>query len=116
MRSKFDSLDFVQMVWASFFTEREKMAGFTEPNDLIRYLAKMAKNKLYQESRRQLKGQKHNVGRERALIAETAYGAGYSPVQTALRVSAISSAPSASPCALAVPARFGEPLPIWVRH
>ena len=32
MRSKFDSLDFVQMVWASFFTEREKMAGFTEPN------------------------------------------------------------------------------------
>jgi len=29
-------------------------------------------------------------------------------------VSAISSAPSASPCALAVPARLGEPLPMVV--
>ena len=71
MRSKFDSLDFVQMVWASIFVEREKMAGFTEPNDLIRYLATLAQRKLLQESRRRLHGQKYNVGRERALIAET---------------------------------------------
>ena len=69
MRSKFDSLDFVQMVWASFFTEREKLASFTEPNDLIRYLVTMAQRKLIQESRRRLQGQKHNVGRERALRA-----------------------------------------------
>ena len=33
---------------------------------------------------------------------------------SAARVSATSSAPSASPCALAVPARFGEPLPMVV--
>src|SRR5664279_3487564 len=33
---------------------------------------------------------------------------------SASRVSRTSSAPSASPCALAVPARFGEPLPIVV--
>ena len=71
LRSKFDSLDFVQMVWASFFAEREKMAGFTEPDDLIRYLAKIAQRKLLQESRRCLRGQKHNLGRERALIEET---------------------------------------------
>ncbi|MNS84038.1 hypothetical protein D3C72_1178500 [compost metagenome] len=32
----------------------------------------------------------------------------------ASRVSLISSAPSASPCALAVPARFGLPLPMVV--
>lgn len=69
MRSKFDSLDFVQMVWASFFTEREKMAKFTEPTDLIKYLATIAQRKLIQESRRRLQGQKHNVGRERALIS-----------------------------------------------
>jgi RNA polymerase sigma-70 factor (ECF subfamily) len=69
LRSKFDSLDFVQMVWASFFTEREKLANFTEPTDLIKYLATMAQRKLIQESRRRLQGQKHNVGRERALIA-----------------------------------------------
>ncbi len=71
MRSKFDSLDFVQMVWASFFAEREKMAAFSEPDDLIRYLATLAQRKLIQESRRRLQGQKHNVGRERALVAET---------------------------------------------
>ncbi|MBI2481236.1 MAG: sigma-70 family RNA polymerase sigma factor [Planctomycetia bacterium] len=71
MRSKFDSLDFVQMVWASFFTEREKLARFTEPTDLIKYLATMAQRKLIQESRRRLQGQKHNVGRERALIADS---------------------------------------------
>lgn len=70
MRSKFDSLDFVQMVWASIFAEREKMAGFTEPDDLIRYLATLAQRKLLQESRRRLKHQKHNVGRERALNPE----------------------------------------------
>lgn len=69
MRSKFDSLDFVQMVWASIFTEREKLANFTEPTDLIRYLATLAQRKLVQESRRRLQHQKHNVGRERALIA-----------------------------------------------
>ena len=34
----------------------------------------------------------------------------------ASRVSAISSAPSASPCALAVPPRFGAPLPMVVRQ
>lgn len=70
IRSKFDSLDFVQMVWASFFAEREKMAAFSEPDDLIRYLATLAQRKLIQESRRRLTGQKHNVGRERALIEE----------------------------------------------
>ena len=69
MRSKFDSLDFVQMVWASFFTEREKLSAFNEPNELIRYLATMAQRKLMQESRRRFVGQKHNLNRERALIA-----------------------------------------------
>ena len=64
MRSKFDSLDFVQMVWASFFNERERIAEFQEPDDLIRYLVKMAQHKLLQESRRRLKYQKHNVRRE----------------------------------------------------
>ncbi|MBC8352552.1 MAG: hypothetical protein H8E66_11220 [Planctomycetes bacterium] len=71
MRSKFDSLDFVQMVWASIFTERDKLAEFREPTDLIKYLSTIAQRKLLQESRRRLQGQKHNIGRERALVAET---------------------------------------------
>jgi RNA polymerase sigma-70 factor (ECF subfamily) len=67
MRSKFDSLDFVQMVWASFFNERQRIAEFQEPEELICYLVKMAQHKLIQESRRRLKYQKHNINRERSL-------------------------------------------------
>jgi len=67
MRSKFDSIDFVQMVWASFFTDRDRISKFQEPEDLIRYLIKMARHKLLQESRRRLTSQKHNINRECSL-------------------------------------------------
>ncbi len=70
LRSKFDSLDFVQMVWASFFNEREKLANFKEPADLSRYLAILAKHKLLQETRRRLQGIKHNVDMECELAGE----------------------------------------------
>jgi RNA polymerase sigma-70 factor (ECF subfamily) len=68
MRSKFDSLDFVQMVWASFFADRERIARIRDPDQLIRYLAAMARNKVVEESRRRMKYQKHNVNRERPLV------------------------------------------------
>lgn len=67
MRSKFDSEDFVQMVWTSFFTEPARIAQFEEPAELISYLATMAVNKLTQESRRRFTYQKHNVNREQSL-------------------------------------------------
>ena len=67
MRSKFDSEDFVQMVWTSFFTEPERILRFQEPAELIGYLAGMAVNKLMQESRRRFTYQKHNVFREQSL-------------------------------------------------
>lgn len=69
MQPKFDSVDFVQMVWASFFTEREKLTRFQEPSELIGYLAGMASNKVLQESRRRMLYQKYNVNRE-SPIAE----------------------------------------------
>jgi RNA polymerase sigma-70 factor (ECF subfamily) len=68
LRSKFDSLDFVQMVWASFFADRDRIARIREPEELIRYLAAMARNKVVEESRRRMKYQKHNVNRERPLV------------------------------------------------
>lgn len=67
LRSKFDSVDFVQMVWASFFADRGRIAKIREPEELIRYLVTMARNKVVDESRRRLKYQKHNIGRERPL-------------------------------------------------
>jgi RNA polymerase sigma-70 factor (ECF subfamily) len=67
LRSKFDSIDFVQMVWASFFADRKRIAAMREPEELIRYLMTMARNKVIDESRRRMKYQKHNVCRERSL-------------------------------------------------
>lgn len=67
LRSKFDSVDFVQMVWVSFFAEPDRLAQFEKPEDVIRYLVVMAKNKVVEESRRRFEYEKHNVSRERPL-------------------------------------------------
>lgn len=67
MRSKFDSLDFVQMVWASFFADPQRIARIKDPDGLIRYLVTMARNKVIEESRRRLATKKHDVQRERPL-------------------------------------------------
>jgi len=64
MRSKFDSGDFVQMVWASFFANPSQIAKFKEPDQLIKYLVSMARNKVVEETRRRLKYQQHNVRKE----------------------------------------------------
>jgi RNA polymerase sigma factor (sigma-70 family) len=68
LRSKFDSQDFVQMVWASFLTDRQKIARMKKPEELMRYLVAMARNKVAEQSRRYMKYQKHNVNRERPLV------------------------------------------------
>ncbi|MHB8866620.1 MAG: RNA polymerase sigma factor [Pirellulaceae bacterium] len=68
MRSKFDSLDFVQMVWASVFRNPQEICGLKQPEDLIRYLAVLARNKVVDEYRRRIqKDTKYNVTRELSL-------------------------------------------------
>ncbi len=67
MRSKFDSIDFVQMVWASFFRNPTEMSSFDEPKDLVRYLAALANNKVIDEHRRRILTQKHDITREKSL-------------------------------------------------
>lgn len=74
MRSKFDSLDFQQDVWASFFagaTER----SFDSPRALAAYLAAMAKNKVLMAIRQRCGLQKHNINRERSLDGSAAFQA-----------------------------------------
>ena len=46
LRSKFDSLDFVQWVWLSFFRVRDKADRFERPEHLVKFLAGMARNKV----------------------------------------------------------------------
>lgn len=51
LRSKFDSQDFVQQVWASFFDDRGSLPEFETPAALIAYLQSMAERKVTIEGR-----------------------------------------------------------------
>jgi RNA polymerase sigma-70 factor (ECF subfamily) len=68
IQSKFDSVDFVQMVWASFFRDPQKMRSFHQPQDIFHYLIRMVRNKLCDEQRRNAAA-KNDVSRERPLQA-----------------------------------------------
>jgi RNA polymerase sigma factor (sigma-70 family) len=67
LRSKFDSLDFVQIVWNSLFRVRDKLDRFDCPEELTAYLVTMARNKVGLEVRRRMMTEKHGVKHERSL-------------------------------------------------
>jgi RNA polymerase sigma factor (sigma-70 family) len=67
LRPKFDSLDFVQLVWKSFFRVRGKFDRFHRPEELAAYLVAMARNKVGMEIRRRLMTKKYNVRREQSF-------------------------------------------------
>ncbi|MCA9173192.1 MAG: sigma-70 family RNA polymerase sigma factor [Planctomycetales bacterium] len=66
LRSKFDTMDFVQMVWMSFFEDPDRLGGFDNPRQLFGFLAKMAQHKVDTELRRRTT-QKYDVSKERPL-------------------------------------------------
>lgn len=66
LRSKFDSMDFYQVVWASFFRAPDEIRAFAEPKDLINFLCSMTQNKVGMEARRRLQTEKYNVAREQS--------------------------------------------------
>jgi RNA polymerase sigma-70 factor (ECF subfamily) len=63
MRSRFDSQDFAQQVWASFFVEPGTLPSFRTPEELVNYLMGMAFHKVSGEGRHMLT-QKNNIQRE----------------------------------------------------
>ncbi|HUY34031.1 MAG TPA: sigma-70 family RNA polymerase sigma factor [Pirellulales bacterium] len=67
MRSKADSSDFAQSVWASFFANRSTTERFDRPEALMAYLTQIARNKVTDEFRRQYQTQKYDVTREQSL-------------------------------------------------
>jgi RNA polymerase sigma-70 factor (ECF subfamily) len=71
IRSKFDSIDFVQAVWASFLVVFEEIGKFERAEHLIAYLATMARNKVLDEVRRRTRTEKYNVKRERSLAGSS---------------------------------------------
>jgi RNA polymerase sigma-70 factor (ECF subfamily) len=66
LRGQYDSLDFVQLVWASFFHQTEDLPEIESPAQLVSYLAKMAQHKLVDEQRR-IHAQKNDVAREQRI-------------------------------------------------
>jgi RNA polymerase sigma factor (sigma-70 family) len=67
LRTKFDSADFTQAVWTSFFVNPCHGFAFERPEELIAFLGKLAENKLVDVLRQRYGTQKYNVNRERSL-------------------------------------------------
>lgn len=67
LRSRFDSQDFVQAVWTSFFAHRSVVLNFAEPQALVAYLARIAGNKVIEQCRRRMSSQKDAVNREQSI-------------------------------------------------
>ena len=67
LRSKFDSVDFVQAVWASFFALPVAKYHFERPEQLVEFLVGLARNKVVDAVRQRLATQKYNVQRELPL-------------------------------------------------
>jgi RNA polymerase sigma factor (sigma-70 family) len=77
LRSKFDSIDFVQMVWASFFRDAARLERFGTPEEFVRFLVTMARNKVVDEERRRLMGARYNCSHD------TSYDESENPAGTA---------------------------------
>jgi RNA polymerase sigma factor (sigma-70 family) len=64
LRSKFDSDDFVQAAWASFFADLDRLGDNLRLEDVAAYLGAIARNKTIEELRRRLHTRRHTVQRE----------------------------------------------------
>ena len=69
IRSKVDSQDFTQAVWASLLLRRTYLAKMQSPGQLIGFLAAVAKNKVIDSCRHYLGTQAYNVRRETSMTA-----------------------------------------------
>ncbi len=70
LRSRFDSLDFLQSVWGDFFQKvRAGGADFENSRHLVGFLARAAKNKVIDEYRR-AGSQKQDMHREESIWSE----------------------------------------------
>ena len=70
LRNRFDSMDFVQAVWASVLTvgpAEPAPASFADESQFRGFLAGVARNKIFEEHRRQTRTKKYDIGREERL-------------------------------------------------
>jgi RNA polymerase sigma-70 factor (ECF subfamily) len=68
LRGQFDSMDFVQAVWQSFFVDlKDGSPDFENARHLRKFLEGMARNKVFEQHRRLTKTEKYAVKREERL-------------------------------------------------
>jgi RNA polymerase sigma factor (sigma-70 family) len=67
LRTHFDTIDFVQLVWSSLFRVRDKLDRFDCPEALAGYLATMARNKVGMELRRRLALKRRDMIKQRSI-------------------------------------------------
>jgi RNA polymerase sigma-70 factor (ECF subfamily) len=67
MRNRFDSLDFVQDVWASFLAIPSDRYVFTNPESLVAFLARMAQYRVVEAFRQRFDSEKDGLAREVAV-------------------------------------------------
>src|SRR5262249_6025066 len=72
LRARFDSADFAQDVWASFFANPPRHEVVDRPEALIAFLVRMARNKVVDAHRKGLVYQKENVTRQNSLDGSAA--------------------------------------------
>jgi RNA polymerase sigma factor (sigma-70 family) len=89
LRRQYDSVDFLQAVWASFFTTPADRYTFDRPDDLVNFLARIAVNKVVEAFRQRYRTLKCAIDRERPIDA--------APVSAELA----GREPSPSQCAIA---------------
>ena len=63
MRQRYDSLDLAQLVWASVLIAPERLAQMQSPEQFVRYLAGVARNKVAHEGRR-MQSLKNDIWRQ----------------------------------------------------
>lgn len=79
LRSKFDSDDFVQAVWTSFFALPVEEMRFEHPEALAAFLMQLARNKVIDAVRQRLQTGRYDVNRERPLDGSQAPEVGNLP-------------------------------------
>jgi len=87
LRSKFDSTEFAQMVWLSFFRSPRHAARLDTSRQFVAYVVEMARHKVLMEARRR-KTLKYDVSREVPLHedCEEAVSREPQPVEAAIAV------------------------------
>ncbi len=89
LRRKYDSMDFVQAVWASFFVRiRERETPFENAQQLGAFLGAIAQNKVYEEHRKRTRTRKYDITKEQGIYERRG--------QRDVPVEIVSNAPSPS--------------------